>query len=159
LRELTAPSKPSRSSRQARLKGKSRSRHPATHPVPRTPGDLLSHQCLQHRIAQDGEIRHWRFERNWATKLDFRARKQTINDAQTALRAALVGPRIADILDALAEPFLDQLVRVLANWSPSFEGAYLYDRRQQQPPAASRAFFDMVRAEPTSSQRSLKYVV
>jgi DNA-binding transcriptional LysR family regulator len=45
-----------------------------------------------------------------------------------------LGLKIADILDALAEPFLDQLVRVLANWSPSFEGAYLYYRGQQQRP-------------------------
>jgi len=39
-----------------------------------------------------------------------------------------------------------QLIRVLEDWSPSFEGFFLYYHGQRQVPAALRAFIDMIRA-------------
>lgn len=131
----------------------------AKHPAPRTPDDLSSHQCVQYRIAHDGEIYRWRLERNGSRKLVSVRGSITVNSAETALRAALDGLGLAYTLDALAEPFLrsGQLVRVLANWSPSIEGVYLYYQGRRQPPAALRAFIDMVRApKGTSGRRSLK---
>ena len=49
---------------------------------------------------------------------------------------------------AYAEPFLrsGQLVRVLEDWSPSFEGLFLYHPSRDKVPAALRAFIDMIRA-------------
>ena len=49
--------------------------------------------------------------------------------------------------EALAEPFLrsGQLVRVLEEWSPSFEGFFVYYPGHRQVPASLRAFIDMVR--------------
>jgi DNA-binding transcriptional LysR family regulator len=38
-----------------------------------------------------------------------------------------------------------QLIRVLEDWSPSFEGFFLYYHGQRQVPAALRAFIDMIR--------------
>jgi len=131
----------------------------AKHPPPRTPDDLSSHQCVQYRISHDGEIYRWRLERNGSRKLVSVRGSITVNAAETALRAALDGLGLAYTLDALAEPFLrsGQLVRVLANWSPCIEGAYLYYQGRRQPPAALRAFIDMVRApKETSGRRSLK---
>jgi hypothetical protein len=51
-----------------------------------------------------------------------------VNDPDLAVRAAVDGLAIAYTLEPLAEPFLrsEQLVQVLGNWSPSFEGLYLY---------------------------------
>jgi DNA-binding transcriptional LysR family regulator len=128
----------------------------AKHTAPRTPDDLSSHQCVQYRIAQDGEIYRWRLAERQQEGC-FRPRKH--HRQLTRNRAPLDGLGLAYTADALAEPFLrsGQLVRVLANWSPSIEGVYLYYQGRRQPPAALRAFIDMVRApKGTSGRRSLK---
>ena len=83
----------------------------------------------------------------------------TVNNAEIAIRAALDGLGIAYMLDTLVEPLLHsgQLVRVLAGWSPSIEGVYLYYHGRRQPSAALRAFIDMIRApKGTSGRRPLK---
>jgi DNA-binding transcriptional LysR family regulator len=129
------------------------------HPAPRTPDDLASHQCVLHRIGRDGEIFRWRFERNGSRKVISARGNITVNNAETAIRAALDGLGIVYMLDALVEPFLrsGQLVRVLAGWSPSIEGVYLYYHGRRQPSAALRAFIDMIRApKGTSGRRPLK---
>jgi DNA-binding transcriptional LysR family regulator len=131
----------------------------AKHPAPHTPDELAYHQCVQYRIGEDREIYRWRLERNGNRKLISVRGSITVNSAETALRAALDGLGLAYTTDALAEPFLrgGRLVRVLANWSPSIEGVYLYYQGRRQPPAALRAFIDMVRApKGTSNRRSLK---
>ena len=70
-----------------------------------------------------------------------------VNDAVLAVRAAVDGLGIAYALEALAEPFLrsGQLVRVLEDWSPSFEGMFLYYPESRQVPATLRALIDMIR--------------
>jgi hypothetical protein len=54
---------------------------------------------------------------------------------------------------AQAEPFLrsGQLVRVLEDWSPSFEGLFLYYSSHRQVPAALRALIDMIGAAGSSN--------
>jgi DNA-binding transcriptional LysR family regulator len=44
------------------------------------------------------------------------------------------------------------LVRVLEDWSPSFEGMYLYYPGHRQVPATLRAFIDMIRAARGTAQ-------
>ena len=70
-----------------------------------------------------------------------------VNDTDLAVRAAVDGLGIAYTLESLAEPFLrsGQLVRVLEDWSPSFEGLFLYYPGHRQVPAALRALIDMIR--------------
>jgi len=131
----------------------------AKHPPPRTPDDLSSHGCIQYRVAQDGELWRWRFERNGSKKLVSVRGSLTVNGTETAIQAALDGLGIAYTLDALVETFLrnGQLVRVLEGWSPPIEGAYLYYQGRRQAPAALRAFIDMVRApKRISGRRFLK---
>jgi DNA-binding transcriptional LysR family regulator len=64
-----------------------------------------------------------------------------------AVRAAVDGLGIAYTVEAQAEPFLrsGQLVRVLEDWSPSFEGPFLYYPSHRPVPAALRALIDMIR--------------
>jgi len=45
------------------------------------------------------------------------------------------------------------LARVLEGWSPPIKGVYLYYQGRRQPPAALRAFIDMVRAPKRMSGR------
>jgi DNA-binding transcriptional LysR family regulator len=70
-----------------------------------------------------------------------------LNDADLAVRAAVDGLGITYTLEGWAEPFLrsGQLLRVLEDWSPSFEGFFLYYPSHRQVPAALRALIDMIR--------------
>jgi DNA-binding transcriptional LysR family regulator len=70
-----------------------------------------------------------------------------------SLRAAVDGLGIAYATEALAEPFLrsGQLVRVLEDWSPTFEGLYLYYPGHRQVPATLRALIDMIRTARSSA--------
>jgi DNA-binding transcriptional LysR family regulator len=131
----------------------------AKHPPPRTPDDLADHQCIQYRLGRDGEIFRWRFERKSSKKMVSVRGSVTVNNPETAIRAALDGLGIVYLIDPLVEPYLEsgQLVRVLESWLPCMEGVYLYYHGRRQPPAALRAFIDMVRAPRESSpRRSLK---
>src|SRR6202040_949853 len=127
---------------------------------PRTPDDLARHSCVQYRREADGNVLLWQFERNRKSRRISVDGRVMVNDADLAVRAAIDGLGIAYTLEALAEPFLrsGQLVRVLEDWSPSFEGLYLYYPGHRQVPATLRALIDLIRAAhgPASAARSLQ---
>jgi DNA-binding transcriptional LysR family regulator len=127
---------------------------------PRTPDDLARHICVEYRREADGEVLMWPFERNRKSRRISVDGRVMVNDADLAVRAAVDGLGIAYTGEALAEPFLrsGQLVRVLEDWSPSFEGLFLYYPGHRQVPAALRALIDMIRAARGSApgKRSLK---
>lgn len=114
---------------------------------PRTPDDLARHSCVQYRQATDGTVFAWPFERNRKSRRISVDGRVMVNDPDLAIRAAVDGLGIAYTLEAMAEPFLrsGQLVRVLEDWSPSFEGLYLYYPGHRQVPATLRALIDMIR--------------
>ena len=74
-------------------------------------------------------------------------RRSQVNDTDLAVRAAVDGLGIAYTIESLADPFLrsGQLVRVLEDWSPSFNGLFLYYPGHRQVPVALRALIDMLR--------------
>jgi DNA-binding transcriptional LysR family regulator len=119
---------------------------------PRTPDDLAGHSCVRYRRAADGAMFEWPFERDGASRQIPVDGPITVNDADLAIRAAVDGLGIAYTVEALADPFLrsGQLVRVLEDWSPSFEGLFLYYPGHRQVPAALRALIDMIRAARSS---------
>jgi DNA-binding transcriptional LysR family regulator len=114
---------------------------------PRTPDDLARHICVQFRRAADGDVLVWPFERNRKSRRISVDGRVMVNDADLAVRAAVDGLGIAYTGEALSEPFLrsGQLVRVLEDWSPSFEGLFLYYPGRRQVPATLRALIDMIR--------------
>jgi DNA-binding transcriptional LysR family regulator len=114
---------------------------------PRTPHDLARHSCVQYRVAAEGDLLVWPFERNRKSQRISVGGRVMVNDTDLAVRAAVDGLGIAYTLESLAEPFLrsGQLARVLEDWSPSFEGMYLYYPGHRQVPATLRAFIDMIR--------------
>jgi DNA-binding transcriptional LysR family regulator len=127
---------------------------------PRTPDDLARHSCVQYRREADGNVLLWQFERNRKSRRISVDGRVMVNDADLAVRAAIDGLGIAYTLESLAQPFLrsGQLVRVLEDWSPSFEGLFLYYSGHRQVPAALRVLIDMMRAARGSARavRSLK---
>jgi DNA-binding transcriptional LysR family regulator len=115
---------------------------------PRTPDDLARHSCVQYRRAADGDVFAWPFNRNRKSRRISVDGRVMVDDPDLAVRAAVDGLGIAYTIEALAEPFLrsGQLVRVLEDWSPAFEGLFLYYPGHRQVPAALRALIDMIRA-------------
>jgi DNA-binding transcriptional LysR family regulator len=115
---------------------------------PRTPDDLARHSCVQYRLAEGTGTLVWPLLQNGKTRRITVEGRVMVNDANLATRAAVDGLGIAFTPEALAEPFLrsGQLVRVLEDWSPSFEGIFVYYPGHRQVPATLRAFIDTLRA-------------
>lgn len=120
----------------------------ARRPAPRIPDDLAGHGCVQYRRAADGAVFDWPFERDGKQRQVAVDGRVTVNDTDLAVRAAVDGLGIAYAVEAVAEPFLrsGQLVRVLEDWSPAFDGFFLYYPGHRQVPSALRALIDMLRA-------------
>jgi DNA-binding transcriptional LysR family regulator len=112
-----------------------------------TPDDLARHSCVQYRLASDGAMFDWAFERDGKSRRISVDGRVTVNDPDLAMRAAVDGLGIAYTVEALADPFLrsGQLLRVLEDWSPSFDGLFLYYPGRRQVPVALRALIDMLR--------------
>jgi DNA-binding transcriptional LysR family regulator len=128
--------------------------------TPRTPDDLTRQSCIQYRLAGGGTL-VWQLVRSGKMRRVPVNGRVMVNDADLATRAAVDGLGIAYTPEALAEPFLrsGQLVRVLEEWSPSFEGFFIYYPGHRQVPASLRAFIDMLRAargsaSPRSSRKN-----
>jgi DNA-binding transcriptional LysR family regulator len=120
---------------------------------PRTVDELARHSCVQYRQTVDSRIVAWPLVRNGKTRRISVDGRLMVNDAHLATRAAVDGLGIALTTEALAEPFLrsGQLVRVLKEWSPSFEGFFVYYPGHRQVPTGLRAFIDMIRAARASA--------
>ncbi len=114
---------------------------------PRTPDDLTRHRCVQYRRGADGSLYEWPFERAGQSRTVAVAGPVIVNHPELAVRAAVDGLGIAYTIEAIAEPFLrsGQLVRVLEEWTPSFEGLFMYYPGHRQVPAALRALIDIIR--------------
>jgi DNA-binding transcriptional LysR family regulator len=115
---------------------------------PRTPDDLIRHSCVQYRRGgPNGDVFEWPFERSGKARKISVPGQIMVNNPDLAVRAAVDGLGIAYTIEAQAEPFLrsGQLVRFLEDWTPSFEGLFLYYPGHRQVPAALRALIDMSR--------------
>jgi len=115
---------------------------------PHTPDDLARHSCIQYRRAASGVMFEWTFEREGKARQVSVDGQVIVNDTDLAVRAAVDGLGIAYATEAAADPFLrsGQLVRVIEDWSPAFEGFFLYYPGQRRVPVALRALIDMLRA-------------
>jgi len=112
---------------------------------PKSPADLNSHACINWRFPGSGTIAGWEFEKN-GEKINAVVEGPLISNHQDiVVPAALQGLGIfyAYNDDGIAEALeCGLLKRVLADWSLSVPGLYLYyaNRRHVQP--ALRAFID-----------------
>ena len=122
--------------------------------APRTADDLAHHSCVQYRWGDSTFA--WPFQRNGKSRRISVHGPVTVNSSELAVRAAVDGLGIAYTIEAQAAPFIrsGQLVRVLEDWSPSYEGYFLYYPGHRQVPTALRALIDMIRTgrEPARSK-------
>ena len=129
----------------------------ARRPAPRTPDDLADHNCIQYRWG--GAVFVWSFQRDGQSRRIAVHGPITVNSPGLAVRAAVDGLGIAYTIQPLAEPFIrsGQLVRVLEEWLPPYEGYYLYYPGHRQVPTALRALIDMLCAgrDPPKPRRKM----
>jgi DNA-binding transcriptional LysR family regulator len=112
---------------------------------PRTPADLHLHACINWRFSGSGRIYRWQFEKR-GKKLEMAVEGPLISNHQdVVIEGALQG---LGILYAYDDDGVDEalarglLKRVLADWSLTSPGLYLYYSNRRYPQPALRAFID-----------------
>lgn len=109
----------------------------AAHGVPDHPQDLVGHVCINMRHETAGGLYAWEFEKA-GKELRVRVSGQlTFNNSYAMIDAAVNGYGIAYVPDDIVERQIasGELVLVLDDWSPFFDGYFLYypSRRQNLP--------------------------
>lgn len=111
--------------------------------IPKTPADLHRHACINWRLQVDGRQYRWEFEKK-GQKLEVAVEGPVVtNHADIGIAAALNGLGIAYHFerDGVAEHLAQgRLVQVLADWSVSRPGLFLYYPNRQHQPALLAAF-------------------
>jgi DNA-binding transcriptional LysR family regulator len=106
--------------------------------APKTPQDLVGHDCINHRQARAGGLYAWEFEKD-GREVRVRVNGQlTFNTSYAMIDAAIAGYGIAYVPETLVEQerATGRLIQILDDWSPMFPGYYLfYPSRRQNSPA------------------------
>jgi DNA-binding transcriptional LysR family regulator len=114
---------------------------------PKRPQELISHNCINLRLPTHGGLYAWEFERG-SHELKVRVEGQLVfNGTTQMLNAALAGFGLAYVPEDLAHKHLakGRLIRVLADWCPSFSGYHLYYPSRRQPTPAFTLLIDGLR--------------
>jgi DNA-binding transcriptional LysR family regulator len=117
------------------------------HGMPEHPQDLVRHNCINHRHETRGGLYAWEFKKD-GQELRVRVNGQlTFNNSYAMIDAALSGLGIAFVPNSTADHHIASgaLVLALDDWSPFFDGYFLYypSRRQNLP--AFRVIVDALR--------------
>jgi len=127
---------------------------------PKTPADLHRHACINWRFPGSGRIYRWEFEKK-KKKLEMAVEGPLISNHQdVVIEGALQGLGILYAYDddrVVEEIERGRLKRILAHWSITSPGLYLYYSNRRHPQPALRAFIDCLldREEP-ARRRQLK---
>lgn len=121
----------------------------ARHGIPRTPDELVQHNCLAFRFTSSNAIDRWQFSApgDSAHAMVFEPQGNAVfNDDEVMLDAAVQGVGLVKYLDLCARAQLQSgaLVRVLQPWCRPFPGFYLYAPTRAQMPAKVRALIDFL---------------
>jgi len=109
----------------------------ATHGVPEHPRDLVRHTCINMRHETAGGLYAWEFEKD-DQSMRVRVNGQlTFNNSYAMIDAAVNGYGIAYVPEDIVGRHIvsGELAQVLDDWSPHFDGYFLYypSRRQNLP--------------------------
>lgn len=109
-----------------------------SNPIPKKPQDLLNHRCIDIRFPTLGGVQAWEFEKRGRT-VNVRVEGQVIVNTSAHVPAAAVsGLGIAYLPEEEFSPHLEEgrLIKVLADWCPSFSGYHLYYPSRRLPTPA-----------------------
>ena len=118
-----------------------------SHRAPKTPQDLMAHNCVNQRMATSGGLYVWDFERR-GRQVNVRVDGQLIfNTSQAQVDAALAGLGLALLPEDELMPHIEagRLVRVLEDWCAPFAGYHLYYPSRRQPSPAFSLVLDALR--------------
>ncbi len=119
----------------------------ARRPIPVAPHDLANHDCINLRLQSGGGFYIWEMERD-GRELHVRVEGQlAFNNTSMIAQAAEAGFGLGFVMeDQVVQPLADgRLVRVLADWCPSFAGYHLYFPSRRQPSAAFTLLVEALR--------------
>lgn len=117
------------------------------HGIPRSPQDVVNHNCINLRLVSAGSLYAWEFEKD-GREINVRVEGQfTFNTSGLIRKAARAGHGLASIpIDQVQEDLASgKLVRVLADWCPPFSGYHLYYPSRRQNSLAFRLLVDALR--------------
>lgn len=120
---------------------------------PRTPQELITHNCINLRLPTRGGLYAWEFEKDGET-LEVQVQGQfTGNTTPQMLEGALAGVGIGYVPVTLAQQYIDsgQLTPVLEDWWPTFPGYHLYYPSRRQTSRAFTLVVDALRLRPTGA--------
>jgi DNA-binding transcriptional LysR family regulator len=125
------------------------------HAAPRVPEDLRKHHCINFRMPSTHSIYAWEFEKGGRALKMGLSGPLIFNDPDLMLQAALDGLGVAYCWEHEAANYLAQgrLTRLLADWTPSFPGFFLYYPSRRQVSPALAAFLASLRAKRDSAPR------
>lgn len=119
----------------------------AAHGRPRHPQDLVRHRCINTRQETSGGLYAWEFEKD-GKELRVRVSGQlTFNNSYAMVDAAVSGFGIAYVPDSMVSAAVASgaLEVVLDDWSPPFEGYFLYYPSRRQNLLAFQIIVDALR--------------
>jgi DNA-binding transcriptional LysR family regulator len=119
----------------------------ADHPPPRTPQDLVQHNCINMRQPTAGGLYAWEFEKA-GRALRVRVTGQlTFSSSYPMIDAAMSGYGLAYIPESLVTTHVaaGRLVAILEDWCPFWAGFYLYYPSRRQLSPAMTAIIDILR--------------
>lgn len=114
--------------------------------TPVVPDDLLRHECIRFRLGS-GRIYRWEFERRGQEMVIDPPGALTLDRMSQCLLAARNGLGIAFVIADQAQDALAQghVQMILEDWTPPFDGHYLYYPSRRLLPGGVRAFVDLAR--------------
>jgi DNA-binding transcriptional LysR family regulator len=115
--------------------------------APRTPQDLLKHNCITLRLTSSGGLYAWELKKG-EHELQVRVDGQlTFNAVPQMLNAALDGRGLAFLPENVALPFIREgrLKSVLKDWCPVFPGYHAFYPSRRQSSRALALVIDALR--------------
>ncbi|MBC8641369.1 LysR family transcriptional regulator [Caballeronia sp. EK] len=108
-------------------------------PLPRSPEDLLKHDCITLRLTTTKGIYAWELQKGKRAVQARVSGQMIFNSQPQMIRAALDGYGLAFVPEEAVQPHIrsGKLQAVMKDWCPSFPGMHVYYPSRRQ---SSRAF-------------------
>jgi DNA-binding transcriptional LysR family regulator len=115
---------------------------------PRSPSDLVRHECIRRRLPS-GKLYRWELEKRGEQMAVDVPGRLTLDNDSLMVEAAVEGLGLAFLSDFWVTGHLaaGTLQAVLEDWTPPFAGLRLYYPRHRHMTAGLRVFVDMLREE------------
>lgn len=118
----------------------------ARHPPPRTPQELIDHDCIRYRRS-NGRLMPFEFIEDGRDFTVEVTGSFIVNGGELGYALALQGLGLAQVFESMAaaDVAAGRLQRVLDEWQQPFDGFYIYYPARQQLPPKLRVFVDFLR--------------